>query len=74
MCSFTWLELEYGANLDAKLLAAAVALVNAYPGALAFHFRTAVHNPTMRAGAALGPNARLKIFVGGGLIVEMLGG
>jgi hypothetical protein len=66
--------LEYGADLNAELFTAGVAFVNANTGALAFHFRTTIHNPAMRTRAAFGPSARLKIFVGGGFIMEMLGG
>ena len=58
--------LEDGADLDSEGLAAAIALVGAYAGAIALQLAYAVlAGATVRANGAIGPHAGLDKFIGG---------
>ena len=66
--------LENAPDLHGERLAASVAFVEANPIAFAFKRRGTLEHATMRANAAIRPNARLDIGVSGGFIVEVSGG
>src|SRR5262249_44757484 len=66
--------LEDGPDLHGEFAAAGVALVGADAGALALHLAGLADGPAVRADAASRPDARLNVFVGGFLIVEVRGG
>src|SRR5882672_2569727 len=63
--------LENGADLHGKGLAAVVALVGAYAGALAAHLGIALHSAAMRAYRATRPDTGLYEGVGRFLIVKV---
>ena len=62
--------LEDGADLDGERLAARIALVSAYAGALALHLAILAHNATVRANGAFWPDVRLDKFICGVFIVK----
>ena len=66
--------LEDGPDLHGERLAASVAFVEANSVAFAFKRRGTFKVATMRANAAIRPNARFDIGVSGGFVVEMRGG
>lgn len=64
-------RLEYGSDLDGKRLPAGVALVGAYPGALALELVAFVNNAAVRAYTPVGPNAGLDKLIGRFFVMEM---
>lgn len=64
-------RLEDGSNFDGERLAARIALVGAYTGALALQWAAAVIDAALRANAAIGPYARLYELVCGLFIVKV---
>src|SRR5262249_39802083 len=65
--------LEDSADLDGKGLAAVVALVDAYAGALARQLAAVIHSAAMRADAAFPPYAALDKIICGLFVVEVGG-
>lgn len=63
--------LENGPDLDGKGLAAVVALIGAYAGALAAHLADTLKAAAMRAYRAIRPDASLYILVGRFFVVEL---
>ena len=67
-------RLEDGPNLDGERLAAGIALVGAYAGALALQLAAAINGPTVRAYATVGPNAGLDKLVCSFFVMEVWSG
>ena len=65
--------LEYGADRNAGLLAAGVALVEPRPGGFAAHALHALHGAAMRAHGTMRPNYAFQFGVSGGFILEVGG-